>query len=199
MKTTHYRSHGKFAKATHIRKHYVKITFTLVTILSTIGYINSQIPQTLANDINLDTCTPGYLSPVPCNISIDTIDNNNWYSLSLSDIESYYKQQETTEDKQEQESVTDKITSVFKDHAPDAILIAQCESGLNPNAINNSNSNGSTDTGLFQINSIHNIPQRYLLNPDINIQVAYQLFQQQGWSPWVCKHVLNNKIDKEVK
>lgn len=51
--------------------------------------------------------------------------------------------------------------------------IAITESGLNPKAINN-NSNGTSDYGLMQINSIHlrrfkDITKEDLFNPSINI------------------------------
>ena len=44
------------------------------------------------------------------------------------------------------------------------LAIAQAESGCNPEAVNTSNSDGSTDTGLMQINSIHGVPMEELKN-----------------------------------
>ena len=64
------------------------------------------------------------------------------------------------------------------------LAIAQGESGCNPQAINTSNSDGSTDTGLLQINSIHGIDPATLLDPAVNIQAAYRVYQSQGLEAW---------------
>lgn len=76
------------------------------------------------------------------------------------------------------------IKQVFGKDADQAIAVARCESGLRSNAINKANKNGSKDMGLFQINSVHGIPERYLLNPVINAQVAKQMFDANGWNNW---------------
>lgn len=65
-----------------------------------------------------------------------------------------------------------------------ARAIAFGESRLNPIATN-TNSNGTTDTGIFQINSCHGFSTDELKNPERNIEIAYQLFQKSGFKPWV--------------
>lgn len=75
-----------------------------------------------------------------------------------------------------------------------ALAIAKCESGLNPDAYNNKNANGTTDGGLFQINSTHDARLRELgldkYDPEDNVTFARILYEENGWSPWVCrKHV----------
>jgi cell wall-associated NlpC family hydrolase len=63
------------------------------------------------------------------------------------------------------------------------IAIAQAESGLNPNAQNNSNSNGSSDSGLFQINTIHKGNSWYptnLMDPLQSAQAAFAIWSGAG-------------------
>ena len=64
------------------------------------------------------------------------------------------------------------------------LAIAQGESGCNPQAINTSNSDGSTDTGLLQINSIHGLDPETLIDPTENIRAAYRIYQTQGLKAW---------------
>lgn len=67
------------------------------------------------------------------------------------------------------------------------VAIAKAESGWNPNAVNNSNRNGSQDNGLFQINTVHKGNSWYPTNPNDPLQsakAAYAIFQSQGLSAW---------------
>lgn len=60
----------------------------------------------------------------------------------------------------------------------------QCESGGNPKADN------GTCKGLFQIYAKYHqdkIQGRDIFNEDVNIEVAYKIWQEQGWRPWQCK------------
>lgn len=84
------------------------------------------------------------------------------------------------------------IEEAFGDQADTAKQIAFCESGIRAEATNK-NKNGTTDTGIFQINSIHQIPEKYLKDPLINIRVAKVLYDRQGWNPWVCARKLGIK------
>jgi hypothetical protein len=87
------------------------------------------------------------------------------------------------------QTIQEEICSVFGKDCPEALRIFTCESGLRPSA-KGTNTNGSTDVGIAQINSIHSIPEAYLKNPHINILVAKQMFDSQGWGPWVCARKL---------
>ena len=63
------------------------------------------------------------------------------------------------------------------------LAIMMAESSCNPNALN-TNSDGSNDSGLFQINSIHKKPNRE--NPETNVRYAYQIYKSQGLNAWVA-------------
>ncbi len=64
------------------------------------------------------------------------------------------------------------------------LAIAQAESGCDPTARNTANTDGSTDAGLLQINSIHGIDAATLLNPTANVRAAYRIYQSQGLNAW---------------
>lgn len=83
------------------------------------------------------------------------------------------------------------IVEEFKDLGPavtkQALEIAYCESGWQEKAINDKNTNGSIDSGVFQINSIHNQPKDKMLQAKENIRFAKAKFiKDKGWGAWVC-------------
>lgn len=69
-----------------------------------------------------------------------------------------------------------------------AVAVARAESDWNPVA-KNQNSNGTTDYGLFQINSIHEaiLARGDWRNPADNARMAFQVWSDAGnrWGPWV--------------
>lgn len=76
----------------------------------------------------------------------------------------------------------------FPDSAiPKGVAIVQAESGGNPAATNH-NTNGSTDYGLWQINSVHSslLSHGVWNDPQSNTNMAYQVWKSAGgsWSPW---------------
>ena len=77
--------------------------------------------------------------------------------------------------------VEEKIRQAFPEAPEIMIAVAKAESGLNPTATH-TNRNGSTDTGLFQVNSIHGYEQ--LTDVDKNIEAARKIFEKQGLSAW---------------
>ena len=79
----------------------------------------------------------------------------------------------------------------FKDEWRLAKAIMLAESGGNEKAIN-TNTNGTKDRGLFQINSIHK--ETNLFDPEHNIEVAYKVYKKQGWTAWSA---YNNKSYKK--
>jgi len=82
------------------------------------------------------------------------------------------------------------IRQAFPEDPHTAVAVANCESGLNPKAYNPKNTNGSTDGGLWQINSTHDrrLDQLGLdkFNPEDATEFARILYEESGWQPWVC-------------
>lgn len=87
----------------------------------------------------------------------------------------------------------------FGDKADEAQKIAKCESGERANA-QNKNKNGSSDYGLFQINSIwlaeFGLTAENLLSAETNAKVAKAIYDRSGgWSAWYSSkkcHKLTN-------
>lgn len=69
---------------------------------------------------------------------------------------------------------------------PIAVAVALAESGGDSNAINTANSDGSTDHGLFQINSVHAdlLSKGSWANPNDNARMAYAVWHGSGWQAW---------------
>ena len=77
----------------------------------------------------------------------------------------------------------------------EAKKIAFCESSMRPGIISKPNTNGTRDHGLFQINdgawkqAFYNRWDR-ILELEMNVELAYHIWELYGWSPWTCKKVL---------
>lgn len=66
-----------------------------------------------------------------------------------------------------------------------AIAVALAESGGSVGAINTANKDGSTDRGLWQINSVHKqFQQSRLFDPAYNAFAAFQISGGHNWFPW---------------
>lgn len=77
------------------------------------------------------------------------------------------------------------IRAAFPEHPDIMIAIAKAESGMNPKAVN-VNRNGSTDIGLFQINSVHGYDELSLFDVKKNIEAAREIYGKQGLGAWVA-------------
>ena len=95
-------------------------------------------------------------------------------------------------DKQE---VVDYITEVFGEDAEKAIAVANCESGLRVNALNDKNRNGTIDHGVFQINSVHTKSRGSEFKTDwkANVRTAKAIYDEQTFRPWVCAKAIGEK------
>lgn len=96
----------------------------------------------------------------------------------------------------DKEEVMAYILEVFGKDADRAIWVAKCESGLRKNAYNGSNSNGTADYGVFQINSVHQkrFGQGYMIDWKENVRVAKKIFDEQGsFRAWVCATSIGEK------
>ena len=89
--------------------------------------------------------------------------------------------------------IQEKICEAFGDfNCKEAIEVMKCESGERVDVLT-PEPNGTISAGLFQINSIH--WDRFggvvnLLNEDGNIAAAKEIWEEQGWGPWTCAHLL---------
>ncbi len=73
------------------------------------------------------------------------------------------------------------INKIWGNDASIGLEIARCESGYRTLATHY-NSNYTVDQGIFQYNSVHNLPQ--MDTAVANIEAAYLMYQQQGTTPW---------------
>lgn len=100
------------------------------------------------------------------------------------------KKQLTTEDFQmeKEETIPEMITRIAKKNGVDpnlAIRVAKCESGLNPNAVNE-NTDGTTDRGLYQINDYwhSHITDEQAFNPVFATQFFCDRVNKGKLSDW---------------
>lgn len=83
------------------------------------------------------------------------------------------------------------IRQAFPEDPGTAVAVATCESNLNPQAYNPSNTNGTTDGGLWQINDVHNKTLERMgldkYDPEDATKFARYLYDQNGgFRDWVC-------------
>lgn len=81
------------------------------------------------------------------------------------------------------------------------MVIADCESGLRPSAINHYDTNNRKSVGVFQVNGVHFKTweeHAEMLDYKKNIKKAFEIYQKAkkkgtGWEPWpTCKKRLAN-------
>ena len=89
----------------------------------------------------------------------------------------------------QQDAIINEIREVFGKDSDDAFRILSCENkGLRPDAVN-TNTDGSKDYGIFQINNkwqgVTNVS--FLTDWKINVNMAKRIFDGRGnWSAWAC-------------
>jgi len=77
-----------------------------------------------------------------------------------------------------------------RDQIATAVAVALAESGGDATAVNDDNADGTTDFGLWQINSVHRaeLSSGTWQDPNSNARMAYAVWARAGhqWSPWVA-------------
>ena len=97
----------------------------------------------------------------------------------------------------EREQIDAYIVEVFGDDADKAFKVLSCENNAhNPLAVNTAGNvpAGSRDIGVFQINEHWQRTQgKFLFNWKINVEIAHQLFEENGKSfkLWTCGRKFN--------
>ncbi len=92
----------------------------------------------------------------------------------------------------EREQIDAYIVEVFGEDSDKAFKLLSCENNAhNPSAVNTAGNipEGSRDTGVFQINEHWQRTQyKFLLNWKVNVEIAHQLFVENGKSfkLWTC-------------
>lgn len=81
----------------------------------------------------------------------------------------------------EREANITLIKKIWGRDAQMGLAIARAESGYRTHATH-ANTNGTLDEGIFQINSIHKMPD--MLTATANIAFAYTMYIKQGSTPW---------------
>jgi hypothetical protein len=94
----------------------------------------------------------------------------------------------------EKEKILNYIVEVFGEDSADAItIINKCENHAFDPKATNWNSNGTWDTGIFQINQIHGYTMDEMQDWHKNIDAAKKIFDNRGWTAWSCSYVVGVK------
>lgn len=75
------------------------------------------------------------------------------------------------------------IRDVFSNDPDVAVAVAMAESHMRTDATH-TNTNGSVDCGLFQINSIHKPTAEQCSDARANVELARKIWNRAGWSAW---------------
>lgn len=70
----------------------------------------------------------------------------------------------------------------------EAVAVSWAENGSRLCDRRNVNKDGSWDIGIFQINTVHlkRFTLTQLVGCESNVEVAMQIYSEQGWNPWVA-------------
>ena len=86
------------------------------------------------------------------------------------------------------------IMEKFGEEGINAItMVRKCENSKFDPKATNWNSNGTWDTGIFQINQVHGRTLEDMQNWKQNVDQAYKIFQSRGWTAWSCSHEIGVK------
>ncbi len=114
------------------------------------------------------------------------------YNVSNVSLASTHPREPMSVKKYPIDVIKQKICEIFKENCLEALTIVMYESGFRADAISQTN-----DWGLFQINCRWHSKRvggncNKLLDPDVNIAIARQIYLEQGWKPWATKIYLVN-------
>ena len=122
-----------------------------------------------------------------CTITNPIDQEKSFDPCTLKDV--YCNQEEPeplTIDNLEPDTTLHIVQSIFGEGWELAYAIMMAESGGNQFATN-SNNNGSKDFGIWQINTIHNLPNECTLDVKCSTEFAYKLSKGgTNWTPWVA-------------
>ena len=123
--------------------------------------------------------------------SISAISADSSSSKVKINTEKYIKKAKVKHKVIEEKKIVSILRKVgFPEHSlNELVCTAKSESSFNPKATH-VNNNGTTDSGLFQINDIWlrlcNVTRLELLNPWVNAKCAKKVFTEQGLSAWMA-------------
>ena len=110
----------------------------------------------------------------------------------ITDFKMTYKVSEPDPAQPTPIEVAQIVIDEFEDLGPQAVAealqISFCESKWHYDGYNDGNTNGSNDGGVFQANSIHQLPDTIRFNARSNIRWAKDKYVRDGnWNAWSCK------------
>lgn len=108
-----------------------------------------------------------------------------WYNATDLLSQVFYQEIKVTEVNvpHAQDTYQNLIRWTFGKDAKTALAIATAENGTHACGRTHTNKNGTTDIGIFQVNSIHSAKGN-LYDCKDNVRVAYQIFKASGFYPW---------------
>ena len=136
-----------------------------------------------------------YTEPVSASVSISptpTPTSENMGQAILDENEEGLEKEKTfdiqladLEIKNVDSEILKAVDKYFGDNAYTALRVAHCESRLDQSKIH-TNTDGSLDVGLFQINQKWHERRGNAYDLDENVRIAKEIYDEQGWNPWVC-------------
>lgn len=115
---------------------------------------------------------------------------NGWITAVDLTSQLFYQESKTitvSVDHKEKLSVETMIKKTFGKDANMALAISHAENGTRQCDRFHVNNDKSIDVGIFQINSVHMVKGytlKDLSDCKKNIEIAHNLYLQQGWTPW---------------
>jgi hypothetical protein len=109
--------------------------------------------------------------------------------------------EEIVEETDQYNEMKNIVIETFGEHSDKALKLLTCENrSLDPNAVNDNRTWGGVgrDLGLFQVNEFwqgirhEGKAEQFLFDPEINVRIAWRLFEDSGYSfhMWTCGKTL---------